>query len=158
MPREITGDLVVRTQRFGIVVSRFNDFITSRLRDGAVDTLRRHGCPDEQMIEVWVPGSLEIALAASTLAESGKVDALICLGCVIRGQTPHFDYVAAETARGIAQLGTRTGIPAAFGLITANTLEQAIERAGTKAGNKGADAALTAIEMTNLLAKITGKD
>lgn len=158
MPQRISGDLVVRGQRFGIVVSRFNEFITSRLRDGAVDALRRHGCPDERIIEVWVPGSMEIALAATQLAESGGVDALICLGCVIRGDTPHFDYVAAEAARAIAAIGPKTGIPAAFGVITANSLEQAVERAGTKAGNKGADAALTAIEMCNVLTQIRPKN
>ena len=158
MPTVITGDLIVRKQRFGIVVSRFNEFITSRLRDGAVDALRRHGCPDEQMIEVWVPGAMEISLAAMRLAKSRRVDAVICLGCVIRGQTPHFDYVAAEAAKGIGQVGIATGVPTAFGVITANTIEQAVERAGTKAGNKGADAAMTAIEMTNLLTKLDQKD
>ena len=158
MPRQITGDLIVRGQRFGIVTSRFNDFITSRLRGGAVDALRRHGCPDDQIIEVQVPGAMEIAVAATRLVKTGKVDALICLGCVIRGQTPHFDYVAAEAARSIAQIASTTGVPTAFGVLTTNTLEQAVERAGAKAGNKGAEAALTAIEMTNLLAKIDAKD
>ncbi len=158
MPKQITGDLVVRKQRFGIVVSRFNDFITTRLRDAAIDTLLRHGCPDKQILEVWVPGSMEIPIAAARLAESGKVDAVICLGCVIRGQTPHFDFIAGETTRAIGQITSRTGIPTAFGLLTPNTLEQAIERAGTKAGNKGADAALSAIELTNLLPKIDEKD
>ena len=154
MPRELSGELVVDGQRFAIVVSRFNEFITSKLLTGALDTLTRHGCAEDQITCVRVPGSFELAFTANKLAESGAYDAVICLGCVIRGQTPHFEYVASETAKGIAQVGLSTGVPTTFGVITADTLEQAVERAGSKAGNKGADAALSAIELTNLLAKL----
>lgn len=154
MPQEITGSLTIANQRFAIVVSRFNEFITGKLLDGAVDTLRRHGCSDEQITTVRVPGAFEIAFVAKALAESARYEAIICLGCVIRGQTPHFDYVASEAAKGIAQVGLQTGVPTTFGVITADTLEQAIERAGAKSGNKGVDAALSAIELVNLLAAI----
>lgn len=156
MAREVSGGLVVKDLHFAVAVSRFNDFITSRLLSGAIDELTRHGCKDADITCVRVPGSLELALVAKRLAESGSYDAVICLGCVIRGQTPHFDYVAAETAKGIAQAGFSTGVPVTLGVITADTLEQAIERAGTKAGNKGADAARTAIEMANLLTALPG--
>ena len=155
VPREIQGRLAVDGQRFAIVVSRFNEFITSKLVSGAVETLMRHGCSDDNITCVHVPGAFELPLVARKLAESGQYDAIICLGCVIRGQTPHFEYVAGEAARGIGNVGAASGVPTAFGVITADTLEQAIERAGAKSGNKGADAALTAIEMTDLLRQLT---
>lgn len=151
MATEVVGSLTVAKQRFAIVVSRFNEFITGKLHAGAVDALLRHGCPDEQITTVRVPGAFEIPFVAKTLAMSRRYDAIICLGCVIRGQTPHFEYVASEAAKGIAQVGLETGVPTTFGVITADTLEQAIERAGAKSGNKGADAALSAIELVNLL-------
>lgn len=154
MPQELKGDLVVGKQRFALVVSRFNNFITDKLLSGATDTLQRHGCPDNQITVVRVPGSYELPLTAKKLVAAGGYDAVICLGCVIRGQTPHFDYIASECAKGIAQVALESGTPVAFGVITADTLEQAIERAGAKTGNKGSDAALTAIELVNLYAQI----
>jgi len=155
MPGRVEGNLVVSSRhRFAIVVSRFNEFFTSKLLGGALDALRRHGATDEQITEVWVPGSFEIPLVAKHLAKSGKYDAVICLGCIVRGYTPHFDHVASQTARGIAQVALETDVPVIFGVVTADNLEQAIERAGSKAGNRGADAAVTAIEMVNLLEKI----
>lgn len=154
MPNEIQGALIARDQRFAIVVTRFNDFISSKLLSGAIDTLHRHGCPDDNITTVRVPGSFEIPLTAMKLAQSDKFDAVICLGCVIRGETPHFDYICSEVARGIAQIGLQTGVPATFGVITADTLEQSIQRAGSKAGNKGSEAAMAAIEMTNVLTDI----
>lgn len=154
MPTTIEGGLNVGKQKFAIVVSRFNEFITSRLVGGAVDTLVRHGCDDGAITVIHVPGAFEIALAAKRAAAGGSYDAVICLGCVIRGQTPHFEYVAGQAARGIAQVALDTSVPVTFGIITADTLEQAIERAGSKAGNKGADAAASAIEMVNLLDKM----
>ncbi len=150
MPKEIVGKLIADGKKFGIVVSRFNDFISSKLLEGAIDALNRHGAKDEAIEIVRVPGSFEIPFAARLMAESKKYDAVICLGAVIRGATPHFDYIASEVAKGIAMIGLKTGVPTIFGVITADTLEQAIERAGTKAGNKGFDAALSAIEMANL--------
>ncbi len=157
MPNQITGDLVVRQQRFAVLVSRFNDFITARLRDAAVDTLRRHGAAAEHIIEVWVPGAFELPLAARRLADGGKVDAIIALGCVIRGATPHFDQICQAVTRGLSQVALDTKTPLAFGVLTTHTIEQAVERAGTKNGNKGADAALAAIEMVNLLRCIDGQ-
>lgn len=154
MPREIHGQLIVDGQKFAVVVSRFNDFITNKLLSGAIDALVRHGCKDEDVTVVYVPGSFELPFAAKQVAESGSYDAVICLGCIIRGQTPHFEYVAAESAKGIAQVGLTSGVPTTFGVITADTLEQAVERAGAKAGNKGADAAISAIEMVNLAAQL----
>ena len=154
MPSELHGQLAVDGQRFAIVVSRFNEFITSRLVSGAIDALTRHGGNEENITCVFVPGSFELPFMAKKLAESGSYDAVICLGCVIRGQTPHFEYVAGQAARGIAQVGLSSGVPTTFGVITADTLEQAIERAGSKAGNKGVDAALSAIELTNLLKQL----
>lgn len=151
MATKITGSLDASKHRFGIVSGRFNDFITARLVDGAIDTLQRHGSKTENVIHVQVPGSWEIPLAARKLAETKRVDAVICLGCVIRGQTPHFDYVAGESAKGVASASLQTGVPMSFGILTTETLEQAIDRAGAKAGNKGADAALAAIEMANLI-------
>lgn len=150
MPRKIEGRLVVQGQRFALVCGRFNEFVTSKLAEGAVDALVRHGCRDEDITVVWVPGAFEIPGAAKKAAASGRFDAVVCLGCVIRGQTPHFDYIASEVTKGVAQVGMESGLPVTFGVITANTLEQAIERAGSKAGNKGVDAALGAIEMCNL--------
>ncbi len=146
--------MIVKGKKFGIVVSRFNDFISKRLVEGAVDTLLRHGAKDNEIEIVWVPGSFEIPLVAGRLAKSKKFDAIICLGAVIRGSTPHFEYVAGEAAKGVAKVSLDTGLPVIFGVITAENLEQAIERAGTKDGNKGRDAALSAIEMANLLENI----
>lgn len=141
--------------KFGIVVSRFNVFITQRLLEGALDVFRRHRVSEENICIVWVPGAFEIPLVAKKLAETKNFDAIVCLGAIIRGATPHFEYVAAEASKGIAQVMLETGIPIIFGILTTDTLEQAIERAGTKAGNKGAEAALTALEMVNLLKKLT---
>ena len=148
------GELLGKGKRFGVVVGRFNEFITSKLLGGAQDTLERHGVNGDDVDVAWVPGSFEIPIAALRMAESNRYDAVVCLGCVIRGQTPHFDYVASEAAKGVAQVSLRTGVPAIFGVITSDTLEQAIERAGTKAGNKGAAAAAAAIEMANLFGKL----
>ena len=154
MPRELHGQLSVDGQRFAIVVSRFNEFITSKLLAGALDALKRHGCAEDAITCVHVPGAFELPFMAKKLADSGLYDAVICLGCVIRGQTPHFEYVAGQAARGIAEVGLATGVPTTFGVITADTLEQAVERAGAKAGNKGVDAALSAIELVNLLRQL----
>jgi 6,7-dimethyl-8-ribityllumazine synthase len=140
--------------KVAVVVSRFNEFITDKLLSGATDTLVRHGIRDADVEVAWVPGSFEIPPVAQRLAASGKFDAVICLGAVIRGETPHFDYIASEVAKGIAQVSMKTGVPTVFGVITSDTLEQAIERAGTKSGNKGADAALIAIEMANLFKEL----
>jgi len=144
------GSLVAEGLRFGIVVSRFNEFITQKLLSGCIDGLTRHGAVLQDIEVVWVPGAFEMPLVAQRMA-SKSYDAVICLGAVIRGATPHFEYVAAEVTKGIAQVGLQTGVPVVYGVITADTIEQAIERAGTKSGNKGFDAALTAIEMANLL-------
>jgi 6,7-dimethyl-8-ribityllumazine synthase len=154
MPRTLEGKISAEGYRFGLIVSRFNDFISSKLVEGAVDALKRHGATEEQLLLVKVPGAFEIPLAAKKLAESGKVDAVICLGAVIRGSTPHFDYVAAEVSKGIAVVALDTKIPVAFGVLTTDNLEQAIERAGTKSGNKGWDAAVAAMEMVNLLRQL----
>lgn len=149
------GQLIGQGLSFGIVVARFNEFINGKLLSGALDALKRHGV-DEGDIEIaWVPGAYEIPLIAHKMASSKKYDAVICLGTVIRGSTPHFDYVCAEVSKGVAHVGLETKIPVIFGVITTETIEQAIERAGTKAGNKGFDAAVTAIEMANLLRKLT---
>jgi 6,7-dimethyl-8-ribityllumazine synthase len=156
MPKVIEGNLSAKGLRTAVVVSRFNDFIGERLLDGAVDTLLRSGAADADIEVVKVPGSFEMPVIAKTLAKSGNYDAIICVGCVIRGSTPHFDYVAGEAAKGIAKVALDYECPVSFGVITADNLEQAIERAGTKSGNKGRDAALTAIEMANLI-KILGK-
>ncbi len=157
MPRTVEGDLSAKGLKFAIVVSRFNDFISGRLLEGALDTLVRSGASDNDIDVVKVPGSFEMPVAAKTLAKSGGYDAIICLGCIIRGSTPHFDYVAGEAAKGIAKVSLDAEKPVSFGVITADNLEQAIERAGTKSGNKGRDAALTAIEMANLLKVIRKK-
>lgn len=147
------GDYTANGKKFGIVVSRFNDFITARLLEGALDGLRRHGVAEADVEIAWVPGAFEIPLLAKKMAESGKYDAVICLGAVIRGSTSHYDYVCNEAAKGIAQVSMESGIPVMFGVVTTDTITQAIERAGTKAGNKGYDAALGAIEMVNICAK-----
>lgn len=153
----ITGDVIVRKARFAVIVSRFNEFITSRLLSAAIDTFERHGCPRSDITVVWVPGSWELPLTAKKCAQSGKYDAVVCLGCVIRGETTHFEHVCNEAAKGIAQVSMETGVPVVFGVLTTNTLEQAVHRAGAKNGNHGADFALTAIEMVNLYAKIGAK-
>lgn len=154
MPREIQGHLTVDGQRFAVVVSRFNEFITSKLLAGAIDALKRHGATDDNITTVYVPGAFELPMVTKKLADSGEFDAIVCLGCVIRGQTPHFEYIASEAAKGIAHVGLTSGVPTTFGVITSDTLEQAIERAGSKAGNKGVDAAVSAIELVNLLTQL----
>lgn len=154
MVKKIEGGLIAKGRKFALVASRFNDFLTKPLIDGCVDTLVRHGVKDEEITLVWVPGAYEIPAVAMRLAKKQAYDAVICLGTVIRGATPHFDYIAAEVAKGIASVGLATGTPTVFGIITADTIEQAIERAGTKDGNKGRDAALTAIEMADLTDKV----
>ncbi|MHB1420496.1 MAG: 6,7-dimethyl-8-ribityllumazine synthase [Bacillota bacterium] len=152
MARIIEGQLLAQDLKFGLVVARFNEFITSKLLSGAIDALQRHGAETDDIDVIWVPGAFEIPLVAQKVAP--RYDAVICLGAVIRGATPHFDYISSEVTKGVAQAGMHTGIPVIFGVITADTIEQAIERAGTKAGNKGWDAALTAIEMVNLLRQV----
>jgi len=154
MPRVLEGQLLAEGFRFGIIVSRFNDFISSRLVDGAMDALMRHGATEEQVSIIKVPGAFEIPLTAKKLAESGRYDAVICLGAVIRGSTPHFDYVAAEVSKGIATVSLESRVPVTFGVLTTDNLEQAIERAGSKSGNKGYDGAMTAIEMVNLFKEL----
>ena len=153
----IEGMLSGRDRRFGVVVGRFNEFIGGKLLDGALDALRRNEVAADNITTAWCPGAFEIPLVAKRLASTGQFDAVICLGAVIRGSTPHFDYVAGEAAKGIAQVSLETGVPIAFGVLTTDTIEQAIERAGTKAGNKGFEAAMTAIEMANLLEQIEVK-
>jgi 6,7-dimethyl-8-ribityllumazine synthase len=147
------GKLVGQGQRFGLIVSRFNEFITNKLLSGCIDALTRHDVDPDNIDVAWVPGAFEMPLTAQRMAQKGY-DAVICLGAVIRGATPHFEYVSAEVTKGIAQVGLQTGVPVIYGVITADTIEQAIERAGTKAGNKGVDAAVTAIEMVNLLKQL----
>jgi len=151
MNKHFEGMLLGKGLKFGLVVSRFNEFITKRLLDGARDALLRHGVNDEDIEIAWVPGSFEIPLIAKKLAQTKRYDAVICLGAAIRGDTPHFEYIAAEVSKGIAKVGLETGLPVIYGVITADTLEQAVERAGTKEGNKGFDAAVNAIEMANLI-------
>lgn len=150
MKTVLEGHLIGTGLKIGIVVSRFNEFITSKLVSGAEDALRRHGVNEDDMTIMWVPGAFEIPLATKKLAEQGEVDAIITLGTVIRGSTPHFEYVSSEVAKGVAATGMESGIPVIFGVLTTDTIEQAIERAGTKAGNKGHEAAVSAIEMGNL--------
>ncbi len=154
MSQIFEGVLVGKGLKFGVVVSRFNEFITKKLLEGAQDALLRHDVSQEDIDIAWVPGAFEIPLVAKKLAESKKYHAIICLGAVVRGATPHFEYVAAEVSKGIAKVGLETGMPVIYGVITADTLEQAIERAGTKAGNRGFNAAVDAIEMANLLKRI----
>jgi 6,7-dimethyl-8-ribityllumazine synthase len=154
MAKIIEGSAVIKGKKFGIVASRFNDFITKQLVGGCTDTLVRHGAKDDELTIAWVPGAFEIPAVAQKMAASKKYDAVICLGTIIRGATPHFDFVASEAAKGIAKVGQDSGIPVVFGIITADTIEQAIERAGTKDGNKGRDAAAAAIEMVNVFAQL----
>ncbi|MBS4538944.1 6,7-dimethyl-8-ribityllumazine synthase [Clostridium sp. D2Q-11] len=148
------GNLIAKGLKFSIVVGRFNEFIGSKLLSGAIDTFKRHGVSENDIEVVWVPGAFEMPLVAKKLAKSKKYDGVICVGAVIRGATPHFDYVSSEVTKGIASVSLETELPVVFGVLTTDTIEQAIERAGTKAGNKGSDAALTAIEMANLLREI----
>ncbi len=148
------GVLVGKGLKIALVVSRFNEFVTNKLMEGAQDALLRHEVNQEDIDVAWVPGAFEIPMVAQTLAQTKKYDAVICLGAVIRGATPHFEYVSSEVTKGIAQVGLNTGVPVTYGLITSDTLEQAIERAGTKSGNKGFDAAVSAIEMANLMKNI----
>ena len=150
----LEGKLNSEGKKIAIVASRFNEFITSKLIDGATDMLKRHGTKEEDITLAWVPGAFEIPSVAKKIADSNKYDAIICLGCVIRGATPHFDYVSAEVSKGIATVSLSSNVPIAFGVLTTENVEQAIERAGTKSGNKGSDAALTVIEMIDLYSKI----
>lgn len=154
MANIIEGNITAKGLRFAIVASRFNEFITSKLLEGALDMLRRHGAPENAVDVVWVPGAFEIPLAAKKLASCGKYDAVICVGAVIRGATSHYDYVCNEVSKGVAQAALATGVPVIFSVVTTENIEQAVERAGTKAGNKGADGAMAAMEMANLLKKI----
>jgi len=151
MNKRFEGVLLGKGLKFGLVVSRFNEFITKKLLDGAQDALLRHGVNQEDIEIAWVPGSFEIPLIAKKLAQTKRYDAVICLGAVVRGGTPHFEYIAAEVSKGIARVSLETGLPVIYGVVTADTLEQAIERAGTKMGNKGFEAAVNAIEMANLV-------
>ena len=148
------GTLLVKEAKFGIIVGRFNEFIGSKLLSGAIDALKRHGATEDQIDVIWAPGAFEIPLIAKKVSKSGRYDGVICLGAVIRGATPHFDYVSSEVTKGIASVSLDTEVPVVFGVLTTDTIEQAIERAGTKAGNKGFDAAMTAIEMVNLMKEI----
>jgi 6,7-dimethyl-8-ribityllumazine synthase len=153
MPKVREGQLNAQGRRFAIAVSRFNDLVTGKLLDGALDCLRRHGARDEDIEIARVPGSFELPMAAKKMASSGRFDVVICLGAIVRSDTPHFDFVAAETAKGIAQVGLDSGVPVTFGVVTTDNPEQAIERAGLRAGNRGWDAALNAIEMASLMAQ-----
>ena len=154
MANIIEGNITAKGLRFAIVASRFNEFITSKLLEGALDMLRRHGAAENAVDVVWVPGAFEIPLAAKKLASCGKYDAVICVGAVIRGATSHYDYVCSEVSKGVAQAALAMGVPVIFSIVTTENIEQAVERAGTKAGNKGADGAMAAMEMANLLKKI----
>lgn len=154
MAQIFQGELTAKNKRFAIIVSRFNELIGAKLLEGAIDCLVRHDAADANISVFWVPGAFEIPLIAKKSAASGKYDAVVCLGAVIRGETPHFDYVAGEAAKGIAIAGLETGIPVIFGVVTTDSVEQAVKRAGTTAGNRGFDAALSAIEMSNLIEKI----
>ncbi len=154
MPKEIHGKLTVGKEKYGIVVTRFNEFITSRLLGGAIDALNRHGANDSQSTVVWVPGAFEVPLAAKKMAQSGKFDAIICLATVIRGQTAHFDYVCQQITRGVGEVSMISDIPVLFGVITCDTLDEAINRAGAKSGNVGYNAALSAIEMVQVISEI----
>ncbi len=148
------GQLIARDFKFGLVVSRFNELLSQKLLSGALDALKRHEAQEENIAVSWVPGAFEIPFAAKKMAESGKYDAVICLGVIIRGSTPHFEYIASEVAKGVAKVGLDSGVPTIFGVITSDTIEQAIERAGTKVGNKGWDAAVGAIEMADLTRRL----
>ncbi|SDW32006.1 6,7-dimethyl-8-ribityllumazine synthase [Paenibacillus sp. CF384] len=156
MPQVFEGHLISEGLRYGVVVGRFNEFISSKLLGGALDAFKRHGAADSEVDVAWVPGAFEIPLIAQKMAESGKYDAVITLGAVIRGSTPHFDYVCNEAAKGVSAIALKTGVPTIFGVLTVDSIEQAIERAGTKAGNKGWEAAVTAIEMANLTKVLQG--
>ncbi|WP_270171682.1 6,7-dimethyl-8-ribityllumazine synthase [Paenibacillus sp. SYP-B4298] len=156
MTKIYEGHLVSKGLKYGIVAGRFNEFITGKLVSGALDCLKRHGVEDAEIELAWVPGAFEIPLIAQKMAESGKYDAVITLGAVIRGSTPHFDYVCNEAAKGVAAVSLKTGVPTIFGVLTTDSIEQAVERAGTKAGNKGWEAAATAIEMANLTQALQG--
>ncbi|WP_068775352.1 6,7-dimethyl-8-ribityllumazine synthase [Paenibacillus sp. FJAT-26967] len=156
MVKNYEGNLISQGLKYGIVVGRFNEFITSKLLAGALDALQRHGVEETEIEVAWVPGAFEIPLIAQKMAEAGKYDAVITLGTVIRGSTPHFDYVCNEAAKGVSAVSLKTGVPTIFGVLTTDSIEQAIERAGTKAGNKGWDAAVTAIEMANLTKQLKG--
>ncbi len=149
--RTFEGQLIARNYRFGIVVSRFNEILSGKLLSGALDALKRHDAKEENIDVAWVPGAFEIPFGAQKMLRSGKYDAVICLGVIIRGATPHFEYVSSEVAKGVAKVGLDTGVPTIFGIITSDTIEQAIERSGSKAGNKGWDAAVGAIEMADLM-------
>ncbi|MBU0605524.1 MAG: 6,7-dimethyl-8-ribityllumazine synthase [Candidatus Omnitrophica bacterium] len=154
MVNVIKADLIAKGKKFAVVISRFNEFISSKLLEGCIDTLSRHGVQESSIDVVWVPGAFEIPMLALKCAKSKKYDAVICLGTIIRGATPHFEFVASESAKGVAKVSLDTNVPCIFGVITADNIEQAIERAGTKDGNKGRDAALSAIEMANLYGKL----
>src|SRR5512135_3707319 len=154
MVKIIEGNLIAKEKKFALIASRFNDFITKELVSGCIDTLVRHGAKDADVTVTWVPGAFELPTVAQRIAKTKSYDAIICLGTVIRGSTPHFDYIASEVSKGIAKVSLDTGLPVIFGVITSDTIEQAIERAGTKEGNKGQDAALSAIEMANLMGQI----
>jgi 6,7-dimethyl-8-ribityllumazine synthase len=154
MVKEIKGQLIAGKHQYGIVVSRFNEFITGKLLAGAIDCLQRHGASDDQITAVWVPGTIEITTVAKKMAQSGKYASIICLGAVIRGQTSHYDYVCQQISRGVGTINYDSGIPTIFGVLTCDTIEQAIERAGTKQGNAGSSAALAAIEMADLMTKL----
>ncbi|WP_219836485.1 6,7-dimethyl-8-ribityllumazine synthase [Paenibacillus sp. R14(2021)] len=156
MPHVYEGHLISEGLKYGVVVGRFNEFISGKLLSGALDAFKRHGAEDNEVEIAWVPGAFEIPLIAQKMAESGKYDAVITLGAVIRGSTPHFDYVCNEAAKGVNAVGLKTGVPTIFGVLTVDSIEQAIERAGTKAGNKGWEAAVTAIEMANLTKVLKG--
>jgi 6,7-dimethyl-8-ribityllumazine synthase len=157
MTTSIEGKLSAEGQKFGIVASRFNNLVVHRLLDGALDCLKRHGAAEEDITVVHCPGSFEIPQITLRLARSGNYDAILCLGCVVRGETPHFDYIAAEVAKGVGQVALQTGVPISFGVLTTDSLEQALERAGAKGGNKGWDAALTAIELARLDEELPGE-
>ncbi len=154
MPKVHEGQLDAKGRTFGIVVSRFNDLVTTRLLDGALDCIKRHGGDDDNIEVAWVPGAFELPIAAQKLAATGRLDVVMCLGAIVRSDTPHFDYVAGESAKGIARVSLDTGVPVIFGVITADTVDQAVQRAGVKAGNRGWDAALNAVEMASLMAEL----
>ena len=154
MGKVIRADLMAKGKKFGIIVSRFNEFLSSKLLDGAIDALKQHGTHDNSIDIAWVPGAFEIPFAAQKMAKSKKYDAIICLGAVIKGATPHFDYIASEVTKGVSRISLDSGVPCMLGVVTADNLEQAIERAGAKQGNKGRDAAVSAIEMANLFEKL----
>ena len=154
MPTVHEGKLNAQGKRFALVVSRFNDLVTTRLLDGALDCLQRHGAADEDIEVAWVPGAFELHVVAQKMAQTGRFDVVTCLGCIVRSDTPHFDYVAGESSKGIARVGLDTGVPITFGVITADTVDQAVQRAGVKSGNRGWDAGMNAVEMASLMAAI----